>query len=139
MKVVIMIEKEVELKTLLVDVEPRYWEDSTVNGVEDTEGGLIPCRNGENWQLTIDIESGIIENWEKGITAKIHYKVCDAGFYKLLDDEGNCVLEKYGYVPKILDLYDDSYGDYIILDIGGDGKISNWNSNPNIDDFTDKD
>ena len=39
---------------------------------------------------------------EKGKTANIHYKVCDAGYYYIKDINGNDVLEKIGYVPDIL-------------------------------------
>ena len=139
MKVVVMIEKEVEIKYLLVDVDPRYWEDSTVNGIEDEQGTLIPCRDGISWKPIIDIESGVITNWEKGVKADIHYKVCDAGFYQLADANGNVYLQKEGYVPKILDLYNDSFGDYVIMKVDENGLIEKWNSNPNIDDFTNED
>lgn len=69
MKAKIKIEKEVELKTLSVKAGVRYWEDAEVNGVEDTDGTLIPCRNGDDWCPEIDIETGRILNWEQGKTA----------------------------------------------------------------------
>lgn len=64
MKVEIKTTKE----TLLVDAGVRYWEDASVNGIED-EKGLIPCRDGERWKPIIDIESGVITNWTKGVVA----------------------------------------------------------------------
>lgn len=48
MKITIKVEKEVEIKTLEVRAGVRYWEDATVNGNEDSEGELIPCREGDN-------------------------------------------------------------------------------------------
>lgn len=77
----------------------RYWEDSTVNGVEDEKGDLIPCRDGEYWCPEIDIETGQIRNWKTGTVADIHYKVYDDGEYWIVDAEGKTVLKKEGYVP----------------------------------------
>jgi len=139
MKAKIKIEKEVEIKTLLVDAGVRYWEDGSINGVDDLHGDLIPCKEMDRWKLNIDIDSGIITNWKKGVTADVHYKVCDDGIYHLLDSEGNTVLTKDGYVPNILDLYRESYGDYIVVKIDENGKIENWNNNPNIEDFFNED
>lgn len=139
MKAKIKIEKEVEIKTLLVDAGVRYWEDGSINGVDDLHGDLTPCKEMDRWKLNIDIDSGIITNWKKGITADVHYKVCDDGIYHLLDSDGNTVLTKDGYVPNILDLYRESYGDYIVVKINENGKIENWNNNPNIEDFFNED
>ena len=83
MKIKLKIEKEYEVQTLIVIAEVRYWEDATVNGIEDTEGDLIPFRNGENWCPIIDIDSGVILKWPVGTTADIHYK-CNDGIYKLI-------------------------------------------------------
>lgn len=139
MKVKIETTKEVEITTLLVDAGVRYWEDATVNGTEDEQGDLIPCRDGERWKPIIDIESGIIINWTKGVVANVHYKIADDGIYHLADEESIILMTKDGYVPKILDLYNDSFGDYIILNIDENGKIANWDNNPYIRDFQDAD
>lgn len=135
MKATIKLKKEVEIKTLSVRAGVRYWEDATVNGIEDEQGDLIPCRDGEYWCPEIDIETGIITNWTKGVKADVHYKVCDDGTYHLKDENGNIILTHEDYVPKILDLYNDSYGDYIILHIDENGLIKDWNKNPKINDF----
>lgn len=29
---------------LKVEAGVRYWEDATVNGIEDVDGALIPCK-----------------------------------------------------------------------------------------------
>ena len=139
MKVKIKTIKEVEVTTLLVDAGVRYWEDATVNGTEDEQGDLIPCRNGKRWQPIIDIQSGVITNWTKGVFAKVHYKICDDGIYHLADSEGNIILTIDGYVPNILDVERDSYGDYIILNIDENGKINNWNNFPDLSDFVHED
>ena len=77
MKAEVTLKREIELKTLNVHAGVRYWEDSEVNGVEDESGDMIPCRIGDSWEPIIDIDSGIIINWNQGVKAKIHYKVCD--------------------------------------------------------------
>jgi hypothetical protein len=135
MKVKIKTIKEVEVKYLKVDVGVRYWEDSTVNGQEDANGDLIPFRKDDRWKILIDVETGIIKEWPAGTVADVHYKVCDDGIYKLLDEEASILRWKEGYVPKILDLYKDSYGDYIIMKIDSDGMIRDWNNEASLDDF----
>lgn len=133
MKKTIKVEKEVNIKYLHAVAGVRYWEDATVSGIEDAEGNLIPCRKGDNWEPIIDIDAGKIINWKQGVTAYIHYKVCDDGTYNLEDKDRNVILSKEGYVPNIMCPEDDGFGDYIIMKVLEDGTICNWN--PNIDDF----
>ena len=138
MKIKIKVEKEVEIKTLQVSAGVRYWEDATVNGIEDEQGDLIPCRDGNYWKPKIDIETGQVLNWKKGIKANIHYKVCDDGEYWLQNEKGENVLKSEGdYVPDILAIDDDGFGDYVILSINEDGFINNWKFD--ISDFVDED
>lgn len=129
MKIEMKVTKEVDLKTLVVEAGVRYWEDATVNGVEDTEGTLIPFRDGDTWMPLIGIETGEIYDWPEGVEADIHYKVCDDGVYKLIDSEGNIVVTKEGYVPDCLCPQGGGHGDYIIMKVNGDGKIANWRAN----------
>ena len=131
MKANIQIQKTVEAKTLHASLRVRYWEDAEVDGVEDVDGTLIPCRNGDRWEIDIDIDSGVILNWEKGKTAKIHYKVCDEGDYAIYDDSGELIYSFDGYVPTSFS--NEGYGDYVIFDIDSDGKISPWMID--LDDF----
>lgn len=106
----------------------RYWEDATVNGAEDTSGVLIPLRVADNWCPTIRLADGLVMDWPQGTTADIHYKVCDAGEYWLLDDKRRRVAKWVGdYVPdKFLSPTEPGGGDYIILKVSGDGLIENW-------------
>ena len=137
MKAIIKNDQEVNITHLKVKAGARYWEDAYVNGVSDEEGTLIPFRDGDYWCPTINLEKGLIENWPEGIKADIHYKVCDDGEYWLVTDNGIDI--KYGgyYVPEILDLYNHSYGDYIILKIDSDRNIADWKvpSQRQISDF----
>ena len=138
---------QAEVKYLKVDAGVRYWEDSIINGVEDidfmkTDGvgePLMPCavkvKNAPEmhicsdhyrWQPIIELATGKIMNWEIGNTADVHYKVCDAGKYHLLDEESRAIISVSSYVPGILCPKDDGFGDYIIMDIDADGIIKNW-------------
>lgn len=126
MKTTITVKKEVEVKTLLVSAGVRYWEDALVNGTEDEDGSLIPCREGEYWCPKIDLETGVITNWTQGVTADIHYKVCDDGSYKIEDVDGNVVFEKEGYVVDMMCPEENGFGDYIIMKVDESGKIANW-------------
>lgn len=117
-----------------VEARVRYWEDATVNGVEDGDGSLIPGKVGEEWRAMINLAEGRIEHWPAGTTAEIHYKVCDEGEYWLADADGNR-LAKYrsDYVPdEFLCHGDEGYGDYIIMNVGEDGKIADY-ERPEID------
>lgn len=137
MKVTVKIEKEVELKTLVVKAGVHYYEGATVNGVEDTEGDLIPCKKGELWCPIIDIDSGVITNWKQGVKAEVHYKVRDAGSYYLQDVEGNIILSiEQDSVPKMMCPKTSGYGNYIIMDIDENGKIANWKQT--LDGFIDE-
>lgn len=113
---------------LVVEAGVRYWEDATVNGQEDTEGTLIPLRSGGLWNPVIDMATGQIQRWPQGTTADIHYKVCDAGKYWIVDDEGRMTAKWKGdYVPDdALCFGGEGYGDYIILTVNADGRIEGW-------------
>lgn len=115
-----------EVKYLKAECGVRYWEDGEVDGTEDTDGELIPLRVKDAWCPIIDLETGVIQDWPTGTTASVHYKVCDAGRYQLLDAEKNVVRDIVGYVPKIMSPGGRGYGDYVIMTIGADGKIENW-------------
>jgi len=115
-----------KVKYLQAECGVRYWEDAEVNGTEDTDGELIPCRVKDAWCPIIDLETGVIQDWPSGTTADLHYKVCDAGIYRLLDADKNVVREIDGYVPGIMAPGGSGYGDYVIMTIGADGKIADW-------------
>lgn len=121
--------QSVEIKTLAVKAGVRYWEDTEVNGQDDTEeGDNIPCKVGDLWCPEIDIDTGVIINWEKEKTADVHYKVCDMCGWELKDSQGLVILsEPDGYVPRTLCPKKNGYGDYIIMDIDEEGKIKDWN------------
>jgi hypothetical protein len=130
--VVAMIDKAIaahggqHLRYLKVVANVRYPEDAEVNGVEDVVGKLMPFMKDKTWSILIDLSSGTIVNWPKGVTASTHYKVCDDGKYWLLNEARQALYFQGDYVPPILsvDRYFDS--DYIAMEIDGDGVIANW-------------
>ena len=65
----------------------RYWEYATINGTTDTDGTLTQLRKGDNWEPVIRLADGMVMDWPQGTTGDVHFKVCDAGEYWLLDDE----------------------------------------------------
>lgn len=136
MKIIIKQEVEVDAKTLHVEAGVRYWEDGTVSGIEDTEGELIPCREGGLWKPVIELETGKILNWKQGVAAKVHYKVCDAGSYFIKDSDNKTVLSiEDDYVPSMLCPKESGWGDYIILDINEAGMIDGWDIDPDLSDW----
>jgi hypothetical protein len=126
----IQIQTTVSFRPVFLNVaaKPRYWEDTTVNGVTDTEDGkLIPFRDGDTWNLHIDLSNGRVLGWPEGTTAEVHYKVCDTGQYWLEDADGKRAKWTSDYVPNdLLAIGEDGYGDYIILKISAEGMIQGW-------------
>jgi hypothetical protein len=110
-----------------VSAEVRYWEDGTLNGKEDT-AGEIPLRRGDNWEPIIELHTGQILDWPQGVEASVHYKVCDAGEYWLLNENRERIAKWKGhYVPDaVLCAGSRGHGDYIIFTVSADGKIVKW-------------
>jgi len=126
MKVTATIQHDFDVAMIRVSAKVRYWEDSVVNGDEDTDGTLIPFRRGDLWEPVIDLETGRVMGWPEGTRAEVSYKVCDEGTYHLIDQNGAVVATREGYVPDMLAVGDHGYGDYIILTIRADGLIDGW-------------
>lgn len=122
----INVNKRVEVSFLQAKCGVRYWEDATVNGMDDEEGKLIPCRKGDYWCPLINLKSGQIINWEEDNEADIHYKVCDDGEYQLINKDGDIVKNIEGYVPEIMYPKENGYGDYVIMEVDKNGFIKDW-------------
>jgi hypothetical protein len=122
----ITIKKEVNAKYIAVAAGVRYWEDATINGVQDVDGKM-PCRSSNSWCPVIDVETGKIDLWTTGVTANISYKVSDQCSFNLLDENFEILWEgESGYVPKILSPAGQGYGDYIYMSINQEGFIEDW-------------
>lgn len=128
MKATITVKKEVDIIKMSVSANVRYWEDSMIGGNDAPVGGKdFPCKIGDYWCPKIDIETGKIDNWNAGISASIHFKVCDQCSIALFDKDDNSVFSVDDeYVPKILCPKENGYGDYIIMDVNSFGLIENW-------------
>lgn len=132
----VKVKREVVMNatTILVNAYVRYWEDGTINGVDDHPTmPTMPCAvngdKGHRWVPIIDIETGQIRNWREGVTASIYYKVCDEFECRILDEKSGerCLIKDYeGYVPDFMCPKDCGYGDYIIMDIDENGFIQDW-------------
>ena len=133
----VKLTKEVDVRFLQVNANVRYWDDSTINGIKDVDGDLTPCRSGDNWSPLIDVDAGKIIDWPEDIEASIHFKVCDMGAYMLLEENKDEIVEIDGYVPGIMCPKENGYGDYIIMDIGKDGVIADWDID--LSDFIEED
>lgn len=126
MKVKVKREVEIEIAFVRMSVAVRYEEEDMPND--------FPFRNGDIWDVTINIETGVIEGWPAGVQHELHMKVCDEGSYWLLDPERNVVASiEDDYVPN--DLIPGSYGDYIEVQIDETGKITNWCKKPDVSEF----
>jgi hypothetical protein len=130
MKTTIKVEKEVDIRAVLIDISPRYIGDSD----DDDMPTDFPLLNEDKtaWVASVNIDTGEIAGWPIGDKREMHVKVCDAGLYKLIDSDGNVIAEKDGYVPEIVP---NDYGDYVDLSIDENGVITNWNSGAGLDDF----
>ena len=92
----------------------------------DGENENPPFVENERWKVIIDVETGIIQDWPKGVTAEIYEKVRDEGKYSLIGVNGEDLIKTKSYVPKCLQIEEKGYGDYIIININEAGKIRNW-------------
>ena len=131
MKAKIKIEKEVEVKTVLIDISPRYIGDDEDDDMPTTTPMLNEGKT--SWVAFVDIDTGKIKDWPEGTSCEFFVKVCDAGTYTLFDDEGCTVAVKEGYVPN--GLIPGQYGDYVDLKINEEGIITNWPKTISIDEF----
>lgn len=148
MKVEMIKKIEVDIATIEVDTVIRYWEDTDVDGTPDinfyeTKGTgepRMPCseqvkKESDNciysdhwrWKPIIEAEIGKIINWKNGVSARVHYKVCDEFECIFKDRQGNVIEEYEGYVPRFMCPKEEGYGDYIIMNINTEGYIDGWN------------
>jgi len=145
---------EQNIRYLRATMGVRYWVDceySDDNGktwnkdFEDTDEEserimkLTPCvvrkdigyGPSDYLELVIDLEKGKVLNWREGFCLNTSYKVCDDGEYIFFDenmDEAVNITKEYEqyYVPDFLALEDSGYGDYVYIDIDGQGNIKNF-------------
>lgn len=120
MKIEVTQPVDIEVDAVRVVVPVRYEEEYIPND--------FPLRVKDAWSCTIDIETGEIREWMPTFGARdIHMKVTDMGNYSLLAKDGSVLASvEENYVPGFFP--GDHYGDYIIFEIGADGKIAGWDA-----------
>jgi len=130
MKFKVFKEVEIEVTHINIDVKIRHVGDSD----DDDVPSKFPMLNGDTWEAVVEIETGRIEGWIDGTDAcNLYAKVCDAGVYTLLNSDGETEAVRAGYVPH--GVVPGDYGDYISLNIGSDGVITNWPKSIDVSDF----
>lgn len=125
-----------------------------INGMDDGNGVLTPClflRTKEirarikewpqeaadishhiiyelRWEPSIEVDMGRIRNWKPGVTASIHLRVVDRCFVHLhdYDNDRHWATDGEWYVPEFLYPKENGYGDFINMDIDGNGYIKDW-------------
>lgn len=129
MKITIHVPTEVEVDSVRLLVPFRY-DDEDEDAPYD-----FPLRVKDMWDVTIDLDSGVIRGWPSDAGAQeLHMKVCDMGHYYLLSGDKQVAAIEQDYVPGFMP--GDHYGDYIILNIGADGKIAKWGNKCNLQRVT---
>jgi len=121
------------------NVCPIGWEDADVDGESDDEDNpRIPCVEDGRWNILIDIKTGHIVNWKQGVFACVCYKVVDDGIYTMYDNGMEKIDEYDGYVPNLMSLDDEGWGDYINIRINEDGFIEDWPDTEDIRPYIDE-
>jgi len=127
---------------LKVVANPRYLEDTYLNGKEDKEGEICIYDNDKQiLDFVIDMVEGKILNWNNTQGAKIHYKIADEGKYYLIEyiSQHMYSIKKeyssYYVVDELLAIDRNGYGDYMIMEVDKNGYIKNYPNYKNIKDF----
>lgn len=117
MKLTIMRPVTIEVDAIRCVVPVNY-------GTEDMPEDY-PHRTCDTWDVTFDVETGQIRDWPEGVEPlDLHMKVVDGGMYYMLHGDDVVARMEEQYVPDYFP--DVHYGDYIIFDIDGNGRITNW-------------
>lgn len=116
---------------LKVCADVRYTEDAEIlnpdTGVfEEDKEAKMPCLKGSCWCPEINTDTGFITNWQIGVEARLHYKVCDCFSAEVLVDGNVVVKVENEYVPDCMCPADEGYGDYIDMNVRSDGSIERW-------------
>lgn len=128
----ITVEKEVDIRIVLIDISPRYIGDSDGDDMPTDFPLLNEAKT--SWIASVNIDTGEISGWPKGDKRNMHVKVCDAGTYSLIDVDGNTIASIVNnYVPN--GVVPGSYGDYVEMDIDENGIITNWPKHPDVSEF----
>lgn len=125
MEIEVMVPTKIVVDAVQVMANVRYPD-------EDLVGVPAQMLSGSSLRMTIDLDTGVVRDWPAGQVAKVHAKVCDEGVYELMAGAER-VAGRAGYVPGFFP--GQHYGDYLMLDIDGEGRIAGWR--PRVRDVMD--
>ena len=144
----------------------KTWENDFDEDAEDYVKSQLPCMKTvtykhkgiwnkvetimerQDWCPVIDVNEGKVLDWPENFVLVTHFKICDQGVYVYSNyDETQQIVstdcEEY-YVPDWFCDWDNGYGDYMFIQINGDGTIENWDKLKKklikyVDDYLDDD
>lgn len=125
MKVTIPTTREVNVKYITLELPVRYEEEDLARDA--------PMRDGDMWNISIDIDTGIILQWPKDNPLDLYMKVVDEGVYRLFDADWQELTSIAGYVPH--GIVPGQYGDYVSFQIDCNGLVTNWPNSLSFIDF----
>lgn len=85
----------------------------------------------KKYTIEFSLQTKDNKQFRYGFCLNAHYKVCDDGEYVFLDENMNEIInitneyDQY-YVPDFLSIEDEGYGDYVHINIDGEGKIEHF-------------
>ena len=134
-----------DIKTLVVNfpIERGFmvdWDGKNYNLNDENElrewkndyGMLLDPTDHDEIRLVIDVETGDIMTCPEDFCADFfNVKLVDTGTYTLLDKDDDVVASYEGYVPDVLDLGGDGYGDYLNFEVKN-GQIEDWKWNEEL-------
>ena len=134
-----------DIKTLVVNfpIERGFmvdWDGKNYNLNDEDElrewkndyGMLLDPTDHDEIRLVIDVETGDIMTCPEDFCADfINVKLVDTGTYTLLDKDDDAVASYEGYVPDVLDLGGDGYGDYLNFEVKNE-QIEDWKWNEEL-------
>lgn len=119
------VEVEIDVAYVTIDLPVDYGdEDMPID---------FPCRNGDRWNVTVDMATGQIRDWPSDVDFDLFMKVGDDGCYTLYSVDGTAIACIDGYVPH--GVIPGENGDYVNLEIGNGGRITNWPKKPDVSKF----
>ena len=134
-----------DIKTLVVNfpIERGFmvdWDGKNYNLNDENElrewkndyGMLLDPTDHDEIRLVIDVETGDIMTCPEDFCADFfNVKLVDTGTYTLLDKDDDVVASYEGYVPDVLDLGGDRYGDYLNFEVKNE-QIEDWKWNEEL-------
>lgn len=108
-------------------------EENFINTIEERFRTKVNKEGYFNIHGVINLDTGQILDWDKTpYYIEIFSKVRDEGIYAIFDEAFNKFGDYEGYVPKIFEVNELSYGDYFNMTIDKDGQILKWDVANNI-------